>query len=210
MKCLPLRNHAILRAFPKQDSWRAGQHSTEATSFKHLRVSPSRHAILNNSNDKTNQVWSKQSFHSKIYYFYYKFFSYIQPNTNLVTSNKSNTRCIAIACLCLTFFEKNGYIFRHNIHDDIEEMTPKQATHHFQEGNDTKNSQKNTLYRAADWSLQDSNDITSKPPVSKMKSELKKRRRFFSQRSQGIPHASLHFLPQGKNSHGQSNIIQQE
>ena len=43
------------------------------------------------------------------------------------------------------FFEKkNRYTFRHNVHDNIQEMIPKQAIYHFQEGDDTENSQENT------------------------------------------------------------------
>ena len=41
------------------------------------------------------------------------------------------------------FEKKNRYTFRHNIHDNIQEMIPKQATYHSQEGDDTENSQEN-------------------------------------------------------------------
>ena len=39
--------------------------------------------------------------------------------------------------------KKIRYAFGHNIHDSILEMTLKETIHHFQDGNDTENSQEN-------------------------------------------------------------------
>jgi len=81
--------------------------TTSRVSSKHLRVkanSSSKHPISTKSNDKTNQTRSKQPFHFKNYYFYCNFSNYIHLNTNLITSNKRNTR--SITCLCLLFERK--------------------------------------------------------------------------------------------------------
>ena len=115
------------RTLPRQQPRRVGQH---------LRVrakSLSRHPLQDPNSPSI----------SKIYYFYYKFSDYIHPNTNLVTSNKSNTR--SITCLCLPFERKNRYTFRHNVHSSILKITLKQIIHHFQEDHDTENSQKDAL-----------------------------------------------------------------
>jgi len=64
--------------------------------------------------------------------------------------------------------------------------------------------------RAADWSLQDSDDITTKPLASRIKSEPRRRRRFFSRDTKEYPYASLQLLVTRKDFPWQSNNTQQE
>jgi len=96
------------------------------------------------------------------------------------------------------FEKKNRYTFRHNVHDNIQEMIPKQATYHSQEGDDTENSQENQeskiTSQTADWSLQDTDDVIVEPLDFEDELGAEEDKTILQQRSQGIPHTSLQLL----------------